>query len=192
MKRIKEIVSKHLTGKKVLWLFVLTNLIYALMLIVTIPKTMTFSNGMKLLDMMPTGYDSEYVNTLLDTLGVNGRTVYLYNQIPVDMIYPFLFGITYCLLIAYFLKKINKLNSTFFYLCFLPIIAGIADYLENFGIINMLINYPNLSQFSMDATCIFTIVKSMATTIYFIALIVTLLFLGVKTFKARKTNVSSV
>ncbi|MCP3933629.1 MAG: hypothetical protein GY705_31565 [Bacteroidetes bacterium] len=185
MKRIKEIVNKNLTGKKVLLLFVLTNLIYTIMLIVTIPKTMTFSNGMKLLDMMPTGYDSEYVNALFETLGVNGREVYLYNQIPVDMIYPFLFGICYCLLIAYFLKKLKKLNSAFFYLCFLPIIAGIADYLENFGIINMLNKYPNLSQISMDATNIFSIVKSMATAIYFIALIITLLFFGIKTAKAR-------
>jgi len=187
MKRIKEIVNKNLTGKKVLLLFVLTNLIYAIMLIVTIPKTMMFSNGMKLLDMMPTGYDSEYVNSLFETLGVNGREVYLYNQIPVDMIYPFLFGISYCLLIAYLLKKLNKLNSIFFYLCFLPIIAGIADYLENFGIINMLNNYPNLSQTSMDVTNVFSIVKSMSTAIYFIALIITLLMLGIKTLKERKT-----
>ncbi len=187
MKRIKEIVNKNLTGKKVLLLFVLTNLIYAIMLKVTIPKTMTFSNGMKLLDMMPTGYDSEYVNSLFETLGVNGREVYLYNQIPVDMIYPFLFGISYCLLIAYLLKKLNKLNSIFFYLCFLPIIAGIADYLENFGIINMLNNYPNLSQTSMDVTNVFSIVKSMSTAIYFIALIITLLMLGIKTLKERKT-----
>ena len=107
MKRIKEIINKSLTGKKVLLLFVLTNLVYAIMLTVTIPKTMTSSNGMKLLDMRPTGYDSVYVNTLFETLGVNGREVYLYNQIPVDMIYPFLFGISYCLLIAYFLKKIK-------------------------------------------------------------------------------------
>ena len=139
---------------------------------------------MKLLDMMPTGYNSEYVNTLLDTLGVNGRAVYLYNQIPVDMIYPLLFGISYCLLIAYFLKKLNKLDSIFFYLCFLPIIAGVADYLENFGIINMLNSYPNLSQISMEATNVFSIVKSMATTIYFIALIITLVLFGIK--KAKK------
>ena len=88
MKRIKEFVNKNLTGKKVLLLFVLTNLIYAIMLIVTIPKTMTFSKGMKLLDMMPTGYDSEYINALFETLGVNGREVYLYNQIPVDIMLP--------------------------------------------------------------------------------------------------------
>ena len=149
---------------------------------------MTFSNGMKLLDMMPTGYDPEYINALFDALGENGREVYLYNQIPVDMIYPFLFGISYCLLIAYFLKKINKLNSAFFYLSFLPIIAEIADYLENLGIINMLNNYPNQSQVSMDATNIFSIIKSMTTTVFFVALIITLLILGIKTIKKRKTN----
>jgi len=192
MKRIKAIVNKNLSGKKILFLFVLTNLIYAIMLIVTIPKTMAFSNGMKLLDMMPTGYNSEYINSLFETLGVNGREVYLYNQIPIDMIYPFLFGISYCLLIAYFLKKTNKLNSTFFYLCFLPIIAGTADYLENFGIINMLISYPNLSQISMDTTNVFSVVKSMTTTIYFIALIIILLLFGVKTTKERKRSTNSV
>lgn len=191
MKRIKEIIRKNLTGKKVLFLFVLTNLIYALMLIVTIPKVMTFSNGMKLLDMMPTGYDSEYIHSLFETLGLRGREVYLYNQIPVDMIYPLLFGISYCLLIAYFLKKINKLNSIFFYTSFLPIIAGLADYLENFGIINMLNNYPNQSQFSMDATNIFSIIKSMTTTLFFVALIITLLILGFKTIKKGKTNVNN-
>ena len=71
---------------------------------------MAFSNGMKLLDMMPTGYNSEYVYALFETLGVEGRFTYLYNQIPIDMIYPFLFGISYCLLIAYFLRKLNLEN----------------------------------------------------------------------------------
>ncbi len=192
MKRIKKIINKHLTGKKVLLLFVLTNLIYAIMLLITIPKTMAFSNGMNLLDMMPTGYNSTYVSTLFETLGVEGRAVYLYNQLPIDMIYPFLFGISYCLLIAYFLKKLNKLNTTFFYLCFLPIIAGIADYLENFGIIKMLNDYPNLTEISMGTTNIFSIVKSITTTIYFIALIITLLFYGIKIVKARKTSVNRV
>ena len=185
MKRIREIVNKNLTGKKILILFVLTNLIYTIMLMLTIPKTMAFSNGMKLLDMMPTGYDSEYVNALFEALGENGRKVYLYNQIPIDMIYPFLFGICYCLLLAYFLKKIDKLNSTYFYLCFLPLIAGIADYLENFGIIMMLNNYPNLSQISVDVTNMFSITKSMSTTIYFVVLMITLLIFVIK---RRKTS----
>lgn len=104
MNKLKKIINNNLAGTKVLVLFALTNIVYAFMLIITIPKTMRFSNGMKLLDMMPTGYDFEYINTLFDTLGEKGREVYLYNQIPVDMIYPFLFGISYCLPI--FSKKL--------------------------------------------------------------------------------------
>ena len=59
---LKKIIEKNSSGKKVLGLFILTNLVYAFMLLVTIPKTMVFSNGMKLLDMMPTGYDYNYAN----------------------------------------------------------------------------------------------------------------------------------
>ena len=188
MNRLVKIVDRNISGGKVLIFFILTNLIYVFMLTITIPKTMEFSDGMKLLDMMPTGYNSEYIQTLFSTLGEDGRGVYLFNQIPVDMIYPFLFGISYCLLIAYFLKKLNKFNSLFFYLCLLPVIAGLADYLENFGIITMLNNYPNLSQISMTTTNIFSIVKSMATTIYFVALIITLIILGIKTIRERKTS----
>ena len=192
MERIRNIIDKKLIGKKVLLLFVLTNLVYAIMLIVTIPKTMTFSNGMKLLDMMPMGYNSEYINSLFEALGKNGRQVYLYNQLPIDMIYPFLFGISYCLLIGYFLKKLNKSRSVFFYLCFLPLIAGLADYLENFGIIIMLNSYPNLSQTSMVATNMFSVVKSMTTTVFFVALIIALLMLGIKTMKERKTSANTM
>lgn len=193
MERIRKIIDTNLIGRKVLLLFVLTNVVYAVMLIVTIPKTMTFSNGLKLLDMMPLGYDLEYINTLFETLGDNGRKVYLTNQLPIDMIYPFLFGISYCLLIGYFLKKLNKLNSVFFYLCFLPVIAGIADYAENFGIITMLNNFPDLSLSTAKVTNVFSVVKGMTTTVFFVALIIILLMLGIKTIKERrKTSANTV
>lgn len=185
MKRIRKIIAANLTGKKVLLLFLLTNIVYAVMLTITIPKTMTFSNGLKLLDMMPLGYDLEYINTLFETLGEKGRQVYLTNQLPVDMIYPFLFGISYCLLIGFFLKKLNKLDSLFFYLCFLPIIAGVADYLENFGIFTMLYNFPGFSPFTAKVTNVFSMVKSTTTTVFFIALIITLLVLGINKIKER-------
>ncbi|MEN2284486.1 hypothetical protein AAGF08_20240 [Algoriphagus sp. SE2] len=193
MKRIRKIIETNLTGKKVLLLFLLTNIVYAIMLTVTIPKTMTFSNGLKLLDMMPLGYDLEYINMLFETLGENGRQVYLTNQLPVDMIYPFLFGVSYCLLVGYFLNKLNKLDSVFFYLCFLPLIAGIADYAENFGIFTMLKNFPDLSPITAKVTNVFSVVKSMTTTVFFVALILTLLMFGIKKIKERrKTSANTV
>tara|TARA_R100000935_G_scaffold42923_1_gene65312 strand:- start:132510 stop:133082 length:573 start_codon:yes stop_codon:yes gene_type:complete len=186
MNRLARILEKNISGKKVLGLFILTNVVYLFMLLVTIPKTMGFSNGMKLLDMLPTGYDWNYVNELFSTLGENGRKTYLTKQIPVDMIYPLLFGLTYSLLFAYFLKKLNKLKSPFTYLSLLPIIAGIADYLENFGIITMLNNYPELTEATVSVTNTFSVIKSITTSIFFIALFVILIILGVKSVKKIK------
>ncbi len=148
---------------------------------------MEFSKGMKLLDMMPTGYDWNYVNELFNTLGESGREIYLKNQIPVDMIYPLLFGLTYSLIFAYFLKKLGKLKPPFIYICYLPIIAGLADYLENFGIINMLNNYPNITDTMVNTTSVFSVLKSTSTSIFFIALIVILIILGIKFLKRNKT-----
>ncbi|MFI1743384.1 hypothetical protein [Thalassobellus sediminis] len=190
MKRLTQFIKNNSSGKKVLGLFILTNAVYIFMLTVTIPKTMGFSNGMKLLDMMPTGYDLNYVSELFNLLGEIGRQTYLTNQIPVDMIYPLLFGLTYCLLLAYFLKKLNKLNTPFIYLCLIPIIAGIADYLENFGIITMLNSYPELKANIVSVTNMFSVIKSISTSLFFIALIVILIMLGIKKIITKNsTNV---
>ncbi|WP_108804249.1 hypothetical protein [Aquimarina sp. Aq107] len=186
MKRLTKFIDKNISGKKVLGLFILTNVVYTFMLTVTIPKTMEFSNGMKLLDMMPTGYDLDYVRELFSLLGENGRLTYLNNQIPVDMIYPLLFGLSYYLLLGYLLKKLNKLNSVYNFLCLLPIIAGIADYLENIGIIVMLKNYPELTEVAVKSTSSFSLIKSISTSIFFIVLIAVLIALGIKVLN-RKT-----
>ena len=186
MKKLTKFINANIASKKVLGLFVLTNIIYVFMLTVTIPKTMEFSDGMKLLDMMPTGYDLNYVSELFNALEEIGRNSYLTYQIPVDMIYPLLFALTYCLLLAYFLKKLNKLNTPFIYLCLIPIIAGIADYLENFGIITMLKSYPDLTEIAVKTTCSFSILKSISTSIYFIILIIILIILGIKAIKQAR------
>ncbi len=191
MKLLTIFLERNITGKKVLGLFILTNVIYVFMLTVTIPKTMGFSNGMKLLDMMPTGYDLNYVSELFNSLGEIGRGTYLTNQIPVDMIYPLLFGLTYCLLLGYFLKKLNKLKAPFTYLCLLPIISGIADYLENFGIIAMLKSYPELTEITVKTTSSFSLIKSISTSAFFIILIIVLVILGLKTISEKKTSTNN-
>ena len=187
MKRFVKIIEKHLTGKKILWLFLITNSIYVLMLFITIPHVMSFSKDMKLLDMLPTGYNVEYVNNLLISLGGQGRWAYLYNQIPIDMLYPGLFALTYCLLLAYFLEKLNKLHSSYVYLCWLPILAGLFDYLENIGIITMLISFPEYSQNLVKASNIFTLVKSISTSLYFIVLLITLILLGLRYLRKKES-----
>lgn len=186
MRRFKKIVEKSISGKTVLGLFILTNVVYVIMLAFTIPKTMAFSKEMKLLDMMPTGYDFKYVNELFSALGESGRETYLTNQIPVDMIYPLLFGISYCLLAAYFLKKLSKLDKPYIYLCFLPIITGVSDYCENIGIITMLNSYPDITAAAATITNMFSIIKSTSTSIFFIALFIIFIMYLKSSFKKNQ------
>lgn len=122
------------------------------MLMITISKTMSFSNGIPILGMLPTGYALGYVNDLFKILGENGRQPHLNTPIPVDMLYLVLFGLTHSLLLACFLKKLNKLYIAYGYLCYIPIVAGVADYFENFGIISMLKNYPKITELKTPNT----------------------------------------
>jgi len=186
---MRDLVRKNINGKRVLILFILTNIIYAVMLIVTIPNVMNYAGGMKLLDMMPTGYSPEYVSSLLIALGEQGRHAYLFNQIPVDMVYPFLFGVSYCLVLAYFLHKLGKLESSLFYLCLLPLLAGLFDYFENIGIITLLNSYPYTSVVLSQITNVCSVLKSAFTTIYFITLNIVLIVFGVtRLFQKLKLN----
>jgi len=184
-----KLLDKSSSGKRVGSLFVLTNLIYGFMMFLTIPRTLNFAKDMNLLDMIPFGYDLAYVNDLFSALGEQGRHTYLTNQLPIDMVYPLLFALTYSMLLAYFLKKINNLSIPLAYVCILPIIAGLADYFENFAIIGLLRSYPELSEIAVATTATFSIIKSVATIITFLALLGVLVVFGYKaiTKKKRKT-----
>lgn len=187
---MKNLIARNLSGKKILILFLLTNIVYAIMLTITIPKVMQFAGGMKLLDMLPTGYTAGYVNSLLNALGTDGRNAYLFQQIPIDLVYPGLFAVTYCLIFALIIRKLGKEDSLVFYLCFIPVFAGLFDYLENIGIVILLKTYPNNSTTISQITNVFSISKSTLTTIYFIALLFALFALLTKyvATKNRKTT----
>jgi hypothetical protein len=182
---IRRIIEKNLSGKKVMLFFLLSTAVYLVMLLITIPRVMSFSGGMKILDMMPTGYDAAYVNELFTKLGEPGRHAYLFSQIPFDLVYPALYGIGFCLVLAWFLKRLGKLNGFLFYFCILPVLAGFFDYCENFGIIAMLLKFPGIPANLVAVTNVFSILKSGLTSIYFIILIVVIITFGVKFFKKR-------
>ena len=182
---MKQLVVKNFDGKSVLLWFLVTNLVYAAMLFITIPKVAAFAGGLELLDMMPTGYDAQYVNSLFGALGEEGRWAYLHIQIAVDLIYPGLFAVSYTLILAYFLEKIHRLEGPLFYLCWLHLFAGAADYMENAGIIIMLKSYPDISNLTVEVTNLFSLIKSGATTAFFITLMIVMFTFGVRVLKQR-------
>lgn len=175
---MRNLILKNLQGKKILLLFVVTMSVYLVMIFVTIPQLQIYSQGLTTLDMIPTGYDYAYALSLFQALKEEGRNYYLSRQLPLDFLYPGLFAITYSLLFAYLLKKLGKEDSKWFVIAYLPIVSGIADYLENLGIINMLLTFPDISATVVELANYCSIVKSFSTSIYFTALLVLLILYG--------------
>jgi len=182
---IQRIIENNIGGKKVLIFFLLSTLVYVIMLTITIPRVMSFSGGMKILDMMPTGYDAAYVNELFTKLGEPGRQAYLYGQIPFDLVYPALYGIGFCLVLAWLLNRLGKLGGNLIYFCLLPVVAGVFDYCENFGIITMLKVWPGIPSNLITVANLFSILKSGFTSVYFIVLMVVIITFGVKSISKK-------
>ncbi len=168
---IAPLVRKHATGWKTLFLLIVTQLVYAFMILVTIPEVSSYANGLQLLDVMPFGYDLAYVETLFDKLGPEGRRAYKMQQLPVDMVYPILFGLSFSLLLAYVLKRTLPENSPLYLLCFLPFIVTTLDYLENFRILQLLNSYPSFSPDQISRLSQITVWKSILTVTVFLILI---------------------
>jgi hypothetical protein len=168
---IAPLIRKHATGWKTLFAFLIAQAVYFYMIFVTIPEVSAYADGLQLLDVKPFGYDVQYVETLMEKLGPEGRMAYKSRQIPPDMIYPLLFAISMALLMAYVLKKTVAEESLIFLVCLIPFFAAGLDYIENFGILHILNEYPAIDAAQVMALSQVTIWKSLLTTLVFLILI---------------------
>lgn len=190
MRKLLSFIQSVSTGKAVLALFIPAMIVYFIMLLYTIPQVAKYAPGMNLFDLSPVGYSFEYANELLGVLGVDGRGAYLYKQLPLDFIYPGLFALSCGLLLSWLFLKSQNESSKIFYFCFVPMAAGLFDYLENISIIHLLTSYPNISGISVSLASAMTIIKSGLTTAFFVLLIVGLvLFLRSKWKTNNQRNV---
>lgn len=169
--KIVKLIQKYSTGKNVILLFSITMVVYLTILFYSIPKVVISAPEMKLFDVSPSGYTTEYAISLLNAIGPEGRDLYLSLQLPLDFIYPGLFIISYSLLLAWLLKKNYGLESKVYYALYVPILVGLLDYAENVFIIMMLKAYPDLSSGLVAAASLATTIKSVLSSIFFTLLI---------------------
>ncbi|MGF1771506.1 hypothetical protein L4C42_04250 [Vibrio wakamikoensis] len=158
------------SGRQIIALLIVTNLIYALMLGYTIPTLMEYSSGLPIFDMSPMGYSYDQAMTLLAALGGEGRAFYL-TQLALDMIYPAMFAMTYYLLFVWLLTKCGITNGVWQWLAMLPVLSAVADYLENISIWLMLSSYEDVTPLMAETASMFTVTKSMLGMLYWIFLL---------------------
>ena len=172
MEVLIRFMQKYSIGKVISVLFLLTMTVYITMLSYSIPAVSAFAPELPIFDLSPSGYSFTYASELLNSLGAEGRNLYLSIQLPLDFIYPGLFSITYSLLLIWLFGKTFNVNSKIYYFALVPFLAGIFDYVENVFIIKMISSFPDLQVTTVKIASAFTVLKSGFTMFFFVLLIV--------------------
>jgi len=145
------------------------------------------TDGVSILDY-ETRYTVDFAYTWLESMGEAGRSFHLLKIMPLDFVYPpslmlFMFG-----WISILLKVSTKDGSLIRYFNVLPIIYLLLDYLENIGIISMIINYP--ARLATICVCTGWITSIKKTVVLFIILLA-LVLLVVAIFKSIRGAINA-
>ena len=76
--KVLSYMQRVSTGKVMLALIIPATIVYFAMLLYTVPQVSAYAPGINLFDLSITGYSFEYAIKPLDTLGSDGRELYLY------------------------------------------------------------------------------------------------------------------
>ena len=127
------------------------------------------TGGVTILDMtFTTGPESVYA--VLFALGDAGRAFDLTRIVPLDLIFPFTYGIFLALGISWGLSHLIPEDSPWLLLNLAPVFAAAADYCENAGVITLLLTYPvRLDPVAWYVSIMYT-VKFLFSAISFITL----------------------
>lgn len=131
---------QHSTGMRVLLSFLLMMLFNVLVFPAMQGRMGTFVNPLD----MRFGFSAEEALAFLNLLGAEGRSVYLFVESVVDIIYPFVYTLFSVLALSFFFGHRIAENSRWRTMnILLPLFTMLADFVENSGIIVMLVGFPD-------------------------------------------------
>ena len=159
---ITQIWTKH-SGGAAIGFGLAGAAIYMVMITVTLARLETFAGDIPF-DLRPFGYGPQAAGTLLQALGPEGRAYYLGRQIPLDMVYPALLGATLVSMIMWFGRQVQARGLARVGIVVSIGAAGI-DYVENLGVIAMILSWPAVVEPLVYATGAATVAKSVLTVL---------------------------
>lgn len=182
---IKSKMNK-ISWKHWLLFLLLSQVIYSIMQMLTIPGIQKEAGGLPIFDMQFLGYSYEYAHKFLSQLTAKGYELYLFYQLPLDLLYPFLnflTGIcTFVLLSRIYLKYKDKMLQEKYYLIrnvlILPLASMVFDYLENSMIFVMLSYKEAVPKTFVTLSSIFTLLKSMSAVMFYTLCLITCVLIG--------------
>jgi hypothetical protein len=125
-----------------------TAIIWLVMNLVTVPHLQGLSGGLAIFDMRPLGYDLESAKTLLNALGLEGKSYYLDRQQALDSVFP---ALVFAMVAGWNIRLAAALKETGLHMpvplvaAFVAIglIGAVGDYGENGAVRQMLLAGAN-------------------------------------------------
>ena len=121
--------------------------------------------GAQLLDVLP-GYDLALIEKNFLIYGEEGRVLYAWASLTLDLLFPICY-------VVFFIGLILLLADSSFsrWLVILPCLLGAIDLIENIQICLMLNQYPYISIVQVEMASTTTIVKHFLTIILYVCII---------------------
>ena len=154
------------------------------MFLITLPYLRHFGGHAGNFDTLIWGYDADHAQAILDGLGAAGRDYYANVQLPLDMIFPAIFALSSGLILWWLTKPGRLVAGTMsrvwrIAILSVHVLAAFAEYVENFGIAEMLAARRPLADSLVRVTYTATLLKF---TFYFSATFICSLF-GIMVFR---------
>ncbi len=172
MQRLLTRLDRLATGRTITLFFGLTLGLNLFLQLRMLPLFATYAPGMSILDLRPLGYTAAYVNELFTALGEMGRHLYITQELPIDTVFPALYGLTFALILAALTRTGMRNQTLRAALVALPLVAAGFDYLENIGILFMLITFPDISPALVVLASSATVFKSILSIVFFLAILI--------------------
>lgn len=152
--------------------FGLALIIYAFMILNTLPSIATYADGAVAFDMRPGGYSFDEAQSFLVKLGENGRHYYLTRQLVLDIFYPVFLAMA----LFGFLKMLansakGAWKNALIIGAYSSFVCAAFDYAENILIANMLLS-EEIHVSLVGTASWMTVGKSLGTTIVFCVLLI--------------------
>ena len=169
-----------------LWsLAVATLVVYAAMVLWSLPHITQQAGGLRPFDIRPAGYSEAEARAFLAALSEDGRRFYLSTQHRLDLVYPALLAATLGLAIWRVFSTLPVFARTA--LALVPAMGAAYDYLENARVAGLLaLGAGGLSADALAAASRATVFKSGFTAAGFAVLLAGVLLEGLRRRRRRR------
>ena len=158
-------------------IFILIGLLIIFNILMNVPGLPTSTPSMQKIsptftpfDLQVKGYTVESFTSDLDKLGMEGRNIYK-NFMLCDIFFPAIYALTFSSLIfLVFYSRKNWLKWLFV----IPLLTGLADYIENVFIAISFSDYPSSTHFAVSIASFATRTKMLFNALLILSLLLTL------------------